>query len=428
MLHRGRLALFSLTLQARLMTTSALAAPASPPVRARVALVSDVQYAREADADNYVGSRRRHYRHSLEVLKRAVAWFDAPLPAGPPIGVAVQLGDLLDFKAHADGAASTALAMGDVVKVLEGGDLGRRQRWRACVGNHELYNYKRAALRRMPMYYDAAAGGSGGSDGSGDEEALHYRMDLGGGWRAVMLDAFADSIMDPVGGPAAVARATRYLADKVGRAVRRAVFAVAAANSSRTVVRRAVAAGRLAHRPPAPTQNPNIDPDNPLVSADWTKDLDPLQRRYVPYNGGLGPAQRAWLEAELAAAAAARERVLVFCHLPCFSACSRANNILWDAELVHDLLRKAGPRVVAAFVAGHDHDGGYAVDEDGVHHLVPRAPLEVDEGDDAFGRLDLFDDRIDVTWRGKAPREPDPADGFVDARRQGWPASLELVQ
>ena len=38
-------------------------------------------------------------------------------------------------------------------------------------------------------------------------------------------------------------------------------------------------------------------------------------RRFVPYNGGLGSEQMTWLRAELAAASAAGERVLVFCHV-----------------------------------------------------------------------------------------------------------------
>lgn len=55
--------------------------------------------------------------------------------------------------------------------------------------------------------------------------------------------------------------------------------------------------------------------------------------------------------------------------------------------------------------AGHDHDGGYAVDEMGVHHMVPAAPLECVVGEDAFGHVEVLpDDRgLRVVWSGKLP-------------------------
>jgi hypothetical protein len=35
---------------------------------------------------------------------------------------------------------------------------------------------------------------------------------------------------------------------------------------------------------------------------------------------------------------------------------------------------------VVAYFAGHDHEGGYCMDDTGIHHIVPPAPLECDEG------------------------------------------------
>ena len=32
---------------------------------------------------------------------------------------------------------------------------------------------------------------------------------------------------------------------------------------------------------------------------------------------------------------------------------------------------------VLAFISGHDHDGGYAIDRAGIHHIIPPAPVEV---------------------------------------------------
>ena len=163
-------------------------------------------------------------------------------------------------------------------------------------------------------------------------------------------------------------------------------------------------------------KNYNIDDRNIAGGGDWLLGMIGDQRRFLPYNGALGDAQLAWFEAVLrrasggggggggrtapndrgsgsnsqgtggggggrggaagggleadatsatvaaeSAGAEEQERVVVFCHMPVFAACSNFNNLLWNYEAVQALLRKY-PGVVVAWFAGHDHDGGYALD------------------------------------------------------------------
>ena len=58
---------------------------------------------------------------------------------------------------------------------------------------------------------------------------------------------------------------------------------------------------------------------------------------------------------------------------------------------------------VIAVLSGHDHDGGYTRDESGIHHLVPPAPLECEEGEVAYGVFDVHGDHLHLHWTGKLP-------------------------
>ena len=50
----------------------------------------------------------------------------------------------------------------------------------------------------------------------------------------------------------------------------------------------------------------------------------------MPYNGRLGEEQLAWLRAELAAAAAAAERVVIMCHVILHPKACGGGTMVWD--------------------------------------------------------------------------------------------------
>jgi hypothetical protein len=65
----------------------------------------------------------------------------------------------------------------------------------------------------------------------------------------------------------------------------------------------------------------------------------------------------------------------VFCHFPVFAAACRPDHLLWDHAEVLSIL--AAEPSVAAYICGHDHNGGYAMDR-GVHHITMPGVVEND--------------------------------------------------
>jgi hypothetical protein len=57
-------------------------------------------------------------------------------------------------------------------------------------------------------------------------------------------------------------------------------------------------------------------------------------RRWLPYNGAFGAEQRAFLGAELAAATAKRQRVIVVTHVPIGRYSAQDCCLAWDFEEV----------------------------------------------------------------------------------------------
>ena len=107
------------------------------------------------------------------------------------------------------------------------------------------------------------------------------------------------------------------------------------------------------------------------------------ERRFVPYNGGLGEEQLAWMRMELADAAKAGERVLIMCHVILHPEACGGSTMVWDYPEALDVIRSPEARgCVAAVLCGHDHFGQYHCDEDGVHHCTFCSPLN--KGDDGF--------------------------------------------
>ena len=316
-----------------------------------------------ADCDlNY--SPMRAPRASLGILKQAVAhWRAEGLPS------AVPLGDLLDKTAKREGTVEACLA--------------------------EL----KAALAAAPLTYHFVFG-NGDADVLGrqrwvDEkfaprgcspERLYYSTAPTPGLRLVFLDTYDVSMFGPATAEAAA----------------------------------------LARR--------HLDTTNPL----WSKNTYGPQRwqeyltRYAEgaqmdalaaqaWNGQPGEAQMAWLSSQLAAADAAGERVFVFGHCPIHPHTCKPDGLAWN----HAALRAALERhaCVQAYVAGHDHDGGYACSPAGVHYLVPPAPLECNDqrAELSFGAVRVGEAAWTLEWVGK---EPGP--GSATLRGGVWPKAQPM--
>jgi manganese-dependent ADP-ribose/CDP-alcohol diphosphatase len=133
-----------------------------------------------------------------------------------------------------------------------------------CIGNHELYNFSREQLR------------------AGLNTAPHgfeyYAFRPHPGWAFLVLDPYQEAIIGWEPGTEQYENALAQLKEK--------------------------------------------NPNDVLSACNWVTGLEDNARRWVPYNGGLGVPQLEWLGTELAAAAAAKERVVVLSHVPLLPAVS----------------------------------------------------------------------------------------------------------
>jgi len=111
------------------------------------------------------------------------------------------------------------------------------------------------------------------------------------------------------------------------------------------------------------------------------------------WNGAVGPMQREWLARTLAGASKAGERVIVFSHFPVLPA---AQSGLWNDQEVLAILRRHA--CVAAYFAGHAHEGGYVRDGP-VHYLTFRGMVEGEQP--AYALVEVGPDALRITGFGR---------------------------
>jgi hypothetical protein len=129
------------------------------------------------------------------------------------------------------------------------------------VGNHELYNFQRRHMRDTPPHKRLAANYS------------YHSFCAHPKWRVIVLDAFEIGVVGwPEGHP------------------------------------NQISAWKLLDH-----HNHN---DCRRKGVNWVSGMQGLQRRFLPYNGGVGPAQLEWLCEELDAACEQGQRVIVMSHMP----------------------------------------------------------------------------------------------------------------
>jgi manganese-dependent ADP-ribose/CDP-alcohol diphosphatase len=134
--------------------------------------------------------------------------------------------------------------------------------------------------------------------------------------------------------------------------------------------------------------------------------------------GILGSDQIKWLETTLARAKQHDERVIVLNHFALLKQAA-ARSRMKKPEPVRGILNRSG--CVVAYLAGHEHAGGYAKDH-GIHHVTLQGMIE-SAPRNAYAIVDVFNNRIVLHGFGAvpsrtlpfknlavgAPREPSPA-------------------
>lgn len=312
----------------------------------RIGLISDVQYADAEDGFDFSGVHKRRFRHALKVLESAVECWNSE-----NVHAVVQLGDLIDGSNCRLGASRSA--METAVKVLS---RLKAQRRYDLVGNHELYNFARDELLgvglRVPPFMD-----SGGVYGS---------VRLGPKWELLFLDCYEISMVGyPTNHP-------NYL---------EAVELIKTFNPA------ALEGGR----------------------GDWAAELPEELQKFTPVNGSCSAAQLAWFRRTLAAAKSASRTVMVFTHVPLFVNAAGPRTVAWNSEAILDVLHDFADTVLAVFT-GHEHCGGYAVDQCGIHHVTLCSPLHVEPPDtQCFATLHCHDGWAELKGHGRACAETGPS-------------------
>ena len=240
-------------------------------------------------------------------------------------------------------------------------------------GNHENYALKFSEMR-------ALLPPPPGAELFAPERSLALSYSPRPGWRFICLDPYEVSLAAPAGS------AERAEAERLLRA-----------------------------------HNHNLVDLSGATKVDFFKGVAGAARRFVPFNGGLGAAQLAWLRAGLAAARAAGERVLLSCHIPLLPAGVRSQRVAGGEWLTFEALEDKNDclvfdyeealaavaehaDVVAAVFSGHDHEGSFGVDGAGVPHVCFPSPLTHNEV--AHAVVVVHEDRLEVRGEGAVmPRE-----------------------
>ena len=262
----------------------------------------------------------------------------------------ILMGDVVDCKCKSIGNSDKCLK--EVLDTVESSG----SQWHYCIGNHDLLCFSRGDLYQKLIPEDIRS--------RGKPSELYYDFSPYKGYRFIILDGYEVSSIN------ASSEENRVIAENILK-----------------------------------LKNPNLA----ISGAGWFEGLAPMDLRYVPFNGGLSDRQLLWFEDILTSSSKLDERCFVFCHMPCYPSCCRTNGLMWSSEDVLRIMHKH-PGTVAAFVAGHDHNGGYAVDSQGIHHIIPPSPLECDVGEVAYGHITVHEPRLstlspffELHWTGKIP-------------------------
>ncbi len=119
-------------------------------------------------------------------------------------------------------------------------------------------------------------------------------------------------------------------------------------------------------------------------------------RQAQPWNGGIGPAQLAWLDRVCEEARSSSRTVIVFAHHPVWP---DDQHNLWNSAEVFAVLDRH-PHLVA-WINGHNHAGNYA-ERNGVHFLTMHGMVETVDTT-AFASARFSGNRLNITGQGREP-------------------------
>ncbi len=359
--------------------------PSSSPRRFTFGVMADIQYAPIPDGYSYAGVPR-YYRHSLEVAQHAAQHFqDEQVP------LVVNLGDIIDGKCQDVPVVRDAVvgdsveksspqqsnnnnnnaskmmipglhAMDDVLRALSGYTHGPILH---TYGNHELYNLDRPTLGLklgIPFVQEPCG------------DLVGYHSYVHDGIRFVVLDTYDIAKLQRCPNTSCKYREACDILQR---------------------------------------SNPNYPRAENSPSG-----LNGLARRFVAFNGAVGPVQLAWLRDTLTTARAKEEMVILLSHQPILPGSSSPVCLVWNYQDVLEVLRDFSDTVIAS-LAGHAHKGGYKRDPlSGIHFRVIEAVLENPAPHKTYGLIDVHEDCLVIRGYGNCTSSVYDFEHFMGKRQR----------
>ncbi|GCC28046.1 hypothetical protein chiPu_0006472 [Chiloscyllium punctatum] len=319
-------------------------------------VIADIQYADTENGFNYSRTRERYYRNSLHLLRSALHEWNEEVITPRFI---LQLGDIIDGCNSQLKSSDHALQV--VINEFAKSPSPVHHIW----GNHEFYNFNREQLLNSALNSKHLGNGklfdNGDSniksdldpDDPNDPDAFYgYHFSPFPKFRFILTDTYDLSVL----GRKKDSKKYCYSLQKLK------------------------------------SNNRNENLNSP-------KGLDGLNSRFLAFNGGFSQEQMEWLNKILTFSDNNQEKVTVIGHLPVHPYSTDPMCIAWNYDEILSVLH--AHTSVVCFIAGHDHDGGYYLDDHGIHHLTLEGVIETPPESHAFGTIRVYEDRMILKGRGR---------------------------
>eukprot|EP01038_Epipyxis_sp_PR26KG_P007653 gene7653-10415_t len=309
-------------------------------------LIADIQYADSPDSLNFQQTKMRRYLQSIDIYRNSVNYWNK---LEHSVSFALILGDILDAKASATNTQYHCVM--DILKIMKSTSYNQY----LCFGNHDHNCFSRDELRRLFLDDILSEHDEDINNSNNNSSCLYYDWSPHPKWRFISLDSYDVSL---------------------------------------------IGYSSLDNKLQAEELLRQNNPNDLSVSGTWFNNLAFDKYRWVPYNGGLGNKQLTWLQNVLDCSKNNSENVVIFCHQPIYSI-DKPSASIWNAEEIRNIIWKSGN--VRLWIAGHDHDGQYNIDQHGTHHIIPPAPIERENKDQAYGHIEVFSNKLVLNWVGTKP-------------------------
>mmetsp|Transcript_20140 Transcript_20140/g.20236 ORF Transcript_20140/g.20236 Transcript_20140/m.20236 type:complete len:375 (+) Transcript_20140:102-1226(+) len=309
-----------------------------------IGLLADIQYADTADGSNHDQTVVRRYRQSLKILKEAAKYFESVSPE-----FCVLLGDVIDQKSR----GMEYECMKCVLDICEATNLP----WYMVIGNHDVGTFPRDVIHSLYTPVESVKLQTSSSK-------MYYEFTLYKStscYRCIFLDSFDISAVN------ASSKENLILGNNL-----------LVENNSSFIL-----------------QNESWS-----SISDWFADQNGVNKRYVPYNGGISKQQIEWLYNILDHASNNNQKAIIFSHCPISVQAAEDSTLLWNYSEVLDCVHHFHHTVIA-YISGHDHNGGYSCDDHGIHHIIPTAPLECAVNEVSYGTMHIYTNYFTLDWTGK---------------------------